>query len=344
MTFPNINVKFLSRSSEKDWARQLKNSDPKVGACTFRFDVDETEYDWLVVYDDLPPLNGERRSIRREKLKCNPQNTLLVTTEPSSIKSYFNDYTKQFGHVLTSQPEWALPHRNRIYSQPALQWFYGLFEENTLSYEDIEKPLINQKSKKISTVCSNKQQTHTMHDQRYNFTQKLKTRIDELSVYGKGVNPINDKADAIKEFKYHIVIENYIGDHHITEKIADAFLGESLPFYIGAPNLKDYIPEKSFIQLDINDFEKSTDIIINAINNNEFEKRYEYIVEAKKIFMGSLNIFNTIEKIILERHNTDDYSEERIISSRRYCIDKDIFSRIRHGIQKLNLRINSSKK
>lgn len=344
MTSSNINVKFLSRSSEKDWARQLKNSDPRVGDCTFLFDVDETEYDWLVVYDDLPPLSGERRSIRREQLKCNPQNTLLVTTEPSSIKSYFNDYTKQFGHVLTSQPEWALPHQNRIYSQPALQWFYGLSKDSTLAFEDIEKPLIDIKNKTLSTVCSNKQQTHTMHDQRYNFTQELKNRIDQLCVYGKGVNPINDKADAINEFKYHLVIENYIGNHHFTEKIADAFLGESLPFYVGAPNLKDYIPEKSFIQLDINDIEKSAETIINSINNNEFEKRYESIREAKGIFMNSLNIFNTIEKIISERNNTGVYNEGKIISSRRCCIDKNIYSRIRHGIQKINLRRVSNRR
>ena len=76
---------------------------PVWGECAFTFDPDARDYDWLVVYDDLPPVAGERFSDRVEVLACPPGNTLLITTEPSSIKTYGSAYTAQFGHVLTSQ-------------------------------------------------------------------------------------------------------------------------------------------------------------------------------------------------------------------------------------------------
>ena len=71
------------------------------GECRFVFG-NEQNYDWLVVYDDFKG---------KIKLNCPRNNTLLVTTEPSSVKTYESVYTRQFGHVLTGQENWALKHR-----------------------------------------------------------------------------------------------------------------------------------------------------------------------------------------------------------------------------------------
>ena len=108
--------------------------------CHFLFDPNERDYDWLVVYNDLPASQQERFSERQEVLACHPNNTLLVTREPASSKTYGRGFTAQFGHVLTSQEPWALPHPHRIYSQPALHWFYGLGREH-LSRRDRVAPV-----------------------------------------------------------------------------------------------------------------------------------------------------------------------------------------------------------
>ena len=50
--------------------RQFPRNETVWGDCIFSFDPDLRQYDWVVVYDDLPSLNGKRFSLRSEKLAC----------------------------------------------------------------------------------------------------------------------------------------------------------------------------------------------------------------------------------------------------------------------------------
>ncbi|RMF46959.1 MAG: glycosyltransferase, partial [Deltaproteobacteria bacterium] len=243
-----IRVKVIGNYQNHLWIRQFPGRKPAWGDCEFFFDPALRDYDWLVVYNDFP---GDAN--QQEAHPGCRENSLLVTTEPSTIKVYGSTYTGQFGHVLTSQPEWALRHPGRIFSQPALQWFYGLKGESSTCFDDLLEHPPTDKRADISTVCSSKKQRHTLHNRRLAFTKALKQRLPHLEIFGQGVRPIADRAEAIAPFRYHLAIENFIGLHHWTEKLADPFLGLALPFYIGCPNAWDYFPQESFIPLDIND-------------------------------------------------------------------------------------------
>ena len=207
-----IHVKFIGTYGDQRWLRQFPGNVPVWGGCEFILDPVASEYDWLVVYNDLPSKLGE------ESLPCPREQTVLVTTEPSSIKAYGNAFTSQFGCVLTSQPAWALPHRSRIYSQPALQWFYGMGRQRLVSYDEMAANPPLAKSRLISTVCSTKQQRHTLHHRRYRFTQELKKRIPGLDIFGHGVRPMDDKAESLDPYKYHVAIDLH------KEKGRDLFL------------------------------------------------------------------------------------------------------------------------
>lgn len=320
-----IQVKFLSKALGKNLNRQLPGNNLTWGNCSFSFDSDLSEYDWLVVYDDLPPLQGERFSLRKEILKCPQQNTILVTTEPYSIKTYGSTYASQFGWVLTSQEDWALPHPNRIYSQPALHWYYGLGRDHQISYDSLASMSPN-KSKTISTVCSSKKQKNTLHNQRYRFTQKLKEQIPELEIFGHGVRKMDDKALSLDAYRYHIAIENYIGEHHWTEKLSDSFLGFTLPFYCGCTNVEDYFPKESFIYIDIFNVDKSAKIIKDAIQNNEYETRLPFIIEARRRVLEEYNLFAVLAKEINLRHSTNNQSHNQTnsIASRRVIKNKNL--------------------
>lgn len=294
-----ITVKFLTseKSSAELWLRQFRGGDPVWGDCRFIFDVDADSYDWLVVYNDLPASHAE------EILACPPRHSILVTTEPPSIKSYGGAFTKQFGFILTSQPKWALPHGGRIFSQPALHWFYG-HGSRMRTYDQMVATPPLEKSRLIATVCSSKKQKHTLHNRRYRFTQEIKRLIPELDIYGHGVRKIDDKAESLDQYKYHIAIENYLGEHHWTEKLADAFLGVTLPFYYGCSNAEEYFPRESFIRININDVAGSYETIRRAIDAGEYEKRLPYILEARRRVMEEYNLFAVISRLIGER--TDD--------------------------------------
>jgi hypothetical protein len=299
---PWIRVKVLSRETKGYWERQLPGADAVWGRCRFLFDPEARDYDWLVVYDDLPPFTSERRSLREEVLACPRQHTLLVTTEPSSIKAYGNAYVAQFGCVLTSQEPWALPHPDRIYSQPGLRWFYGIGSDHLLPYAQLAEMRTPDKSRDVSMVWSGKKERHTWHRRRYEFMRRIREALPGLDVYGRGVRPLDDKAEALDAYRYHIAIENHVSPHHWTEKLADPFLGFALPFYYGCPNVTEYFPEQSLIRIDIEDFDAALATIRDAIAANEYEKRLPHIVEARRRVLEEYNFMAVVAREITQRN------------------------------------------
>jgi hypothetical protein len=292
----------MGRMETRVWLRQLPDGNPSWGSCDFIFDPEVDDYDWLVVYDDLPRRSNERFQRREEVLPCPREHTLLVTTEPSSIKTYGRAYTAQFGCVLTSQAEWALPHSDRIWSQPALHWFYGVGRNHALSFDRLQAASPPAKTKDISMVWSGKSMRHTFHNQRFRFMRDIRAALPEMEVFGRGVRDLDDKAEALDDFRYHIAIENFIGPHHFTEKLSDPFLAFTLPFYCGCPNAADYFPEESFIPIDATDFGAALETIQRAIRDKEYERRLPYIVEARRRVLNEYNFFAVVSREIEKRH------------------------------------------
>ena len=329
-----IRVKMIGTVQPHIWLRQLPGARPEWGGCAFDFSPQARDYDWLVIYNDIPSFCPPE-----EVLSCSRKNTLLVTTEPSTIKAYGNTYTAQFGHVLTSQEPWALPHASRIYSQPALHWFYGLGRESLLGYDDMATypPLV--KSADLATVCSSKRQRHTLHNRRYEFTQALKKLIPEMEIYGQGVRPMDDKAEALAPYRYHLAIENFIGPHHWTEKLADPFLGATLPFYIGCPNAAEYFPAESFIPLDIDDVAGAASIIRRTIADNQYEKRLPAILEARRLVLETYNIFAVLAREIEARYDPSASAGGGSILSRRELRERQPRVALQHLYEKCRLKI-----
>jgi len=306
-----IRVKFVNRGSRADEDTQFKNQLPKdsptLGICTFTFNPLVDEYDWLVVIDDVANVLPNRV----EKLKCPKENTILVTTEPSSISRYGRAFAKQFKYLITNQSEDILPHTNALRSQTGNVWMYGK------DYETITTVKVPIKKKIISTICSNKQQGHTMHRLRYEFTKMMEDKIPQMERFGFGFNTIETKAEALDEYKFHVAIENHIGDNVWTEKLADAFLGYTVPIYCGCPNIYDYFPEDSLIQIDIKDFEKSIQKIKEIISTEgEYERRLDAVKEARKRVIENYSLFAMVNKIV-ENSTKNEFIPNQKIYNRR---------------------------
>lgn len=304
----HVRVKFLARGLRKgdtpiQYRRMLPDDTPLWGNCRYIFDIDETEYDWLVVYHDIPDQNS---LIIEQPRHCPRENTILITLEPSSVTVYGRDYVKQFGTVITFQEPWALPHPNVRRKAPGLMWYYGFsFDNNTArSYGELlaEQP---HKTKTLSMMCSSREGRVTLHSLRRIFSKKLKEDIPELDIFGHGLKRVDDKADALQPYEYHVVVENHVAPHHLTEKLPDAFLGYTLPFYHGAPNAQDYYPKESFITIDIHDYEKSRDIIRGTIANREYKDRLPYVREARRRVLEENNLFSLIDQEISSSPATD---------------------------------------
>lgn len=333
-----IRVKLLGKVQLRQWTRYFPDDSLIMGNCQFTFNPQDRKYDWLVVYDDFPFEPGSKRVVEFEQLSCPQSQTLLVTTEPSSIKCYGLGYTAQFGHVLTSQEPWALPHPNRIYSQAGLRWFYGVGNHHVRTLKDMLDAPPPEKTRLISAASSNKQQRHTLHHARYNFVQSLQHAIPDLDIFGHGIRAMDDKAEAVDPYRFHVAIENHIALHHWTEKLSDALLGFALPIYAGAPNAADYFPSESFIPIDLKKPAEAIETIKHAAHAGEYAKRLPFIREARHLVLTQYSLIQLICAHISTSGFTHGVTGKKIYS--RHALRKNSpFAGIRDLTEKAGHRL-----
>jgi hypothetical protein len=185
---------------------------------------------------------------------------------------------------------------------------------------------------------------HTLHHHRARFMRWLVQNMPELDTFGRETpRKLDDKADCLRDYRYHIAVENFIGEQHWTEKLADPFLGLSLPFYYGCPNAADYFPQDSFIPIDIRDPAGALGIIRSAIASNEYEKRLPALIEARRRVMVEYNLFAVAAREIA-RLNSASFPVQagnRILSRRALRLSspavalRDLYGKLRGRIMHL---------
>ena len=273
----------------------------------FVFDPACTDYDWLVVYDEMPTSDVGTFRGGYEALRCPKECTILVTTEPTSIKRYSRAYTRQFGHLLTNRPQHAENHPHYHLGRGYYWWYIDR------DYEECVNLALPEKNRLISVVCSSKRMRHTKHSARYVLVETLSKKIPEMDWYGRGVHPIGKKHEALDPYRYHVTIENHIKRHHWSEKLSDAFLSECLPFYAGDPDLVEAFPKDSFIPIPIDDPEGALEIIKESIANCEYEKRREAVLEAKRLILEKYNFWAQVIEVV----DSERFQETTAVDSGR---------------------------
>ena len=273
-----MKIKVIGGRRARPVSKDVKTSSD----CVFTFDQSCREYDWLVVFDEMPS---------SEVLACPREHTILMTWEPTSIKSYSRHYTRQFGHLLTNRPPEAERHPHYHLGRGYFPWFVGK-SPALLARESPEK------SKVLSIACSSKRMRHTMHDARFRLVEEITRQIPAADWYGRGVRPFERKYEILEPYRYHVAVENHIAPHHWTEKIADALLCECLPFYAGDPDLGKVLPPESFIPIPIDDPAEAVRIIKTAIANDEFSRRREAVKEAKRLLLSKYNFVAQILEVV----------------------------------------------
>jgi hypothetical protein len=94
--------------------------------------------------------------------------------------------------------------------------------------------------------------------------------------------------------------ENFSIKNYYTEKLIDGILSETLVFYSGCYNIKDFIDERAFVYLELSNFENDYEIVKSAIMNDLWSERIEYIRAAKKKILNELQFFPRLEKIVCQ--------------------------------------------
>ena len=237
----------------------------------------------------------------RESQTCRvaPQNTILLTTEPSSVLIYPQKYIRQFGLVVSCQQQ--MHHPNVIYGPAILPWFVGYKPDGqggyTISqdYDSLSQPSnSSDKTKLLSVITSNKAFTQG-HLDRIKFVEKLKAHFgDQIDIFGRGFRTFDDKWEVLRPYKYHIAIENSSQPYYWTEKISDCYLTETFPIYHGCTNLSDYFPQEAFLPIDIRQPEQAIAAIDAAIRQHRYQQSLQALSQCKQKVLGQYNMFEYV--------------------------------------------------
>lgn len=273
----------------------------KLGLVDFLFYENSQEditWDMVVVYEGLNKLLT---------IKSKEGGMVFISGEPPMSRKYSTFFLKQFDHLITSHTN--LKHPNNHLSQQALPWHYGLSfstKQFNCNWDELSKMLPPVKVKKIAMITSNKKMMPG-HKQRMVFLDALKSKYgDRIDYFGQGINPVDDKAEALLPYKFAICIENSAINNYWTEKISDPYLAYTIPVYYGCTNIASYFNSESIINIDINKVEDSLLIIGNILDNDDsiYEQKLKVLKIERNKVLNDYNLFNVLVKFYKDNIKT----------------------------------------
>ena len=322
----------LTGPAVANWFRQTPNGDGRWRETQFVRRDDGLSADWLVIFDDLlEPLPTRVPWSRR----------IVFLSEPPNLKRYPLRYLQQFGTVVGPVPVPSAYKGHVRRQHPALPWFYGAnWKDGTASDWGVLKrhPV---KSRGISVVASGKD-WRPEYKARLRFVQKLKDVLgDELDVFGRGIRSVDDKADAIAPYRYHVVLENNTVDHFWTEKLADTYLGEAFPIYSGGGELARYFDPQCFATIDVYDPEAAVARVVKILEEDPASRVQPLLRAMHERLMNEHNVFADCERIVRQapdRNEPPTQQPDLIHPSLKFSLKRSLHKSWRDLRNRLGLR------
>ena len=209
---------------------------------------------------------------------CPHQRTLLFTAENLDKNEF--------------EPKFDI----NIYSRSDGDAHVGYF-----GYQLLEKPIKKKKDDVlISAYISNC--FYRVSSDRLRIIKELRKYI-KIDVFGKCFNKkepeefnhlgfANRKIENIGRYKFHLAFENSKDEGYISEKIWQSFYAGTVPIYLGAPNIRKFLPRQN-AALIVDEF-PSIEALANEIkrigsNEIEYQRMFEW---RKKVDDSFLNVMD----------------------------------------------------
>jgi len=274
-----VKVKFIN---DRDSLEKLRDNYSKYYTKDGSYSWGQVEMvledpDFYVIFDRTSDM------VYKEEYK---NNGLLFNVEPQMYRSSSN-----FGI-------WEDPPKNMFRLKRYFNVFWSVGSYRFLKEHKIEK------TQMLSSVMTDKIQCNGQK-KRFMFLKSLDS-LPYFNHYGKGNfsqfmthyrGEIENKADGLFPYKYTYAAENCQEENYFTEKIIDAILSECLCFYWGCPKLHEHIDPRTFIYLDLNDYNKSLLIVQKAILDCEWEQRIDAIRVEKQRILDKMSILPVLDRM-----------------------------------------------
>ena len=238
--------------------------------------------------------------------KYDMDKTIVFQMEPLCNNEYQNWGVKTWG-------VWAIPDESKfLHVRTHKKYYNNCMWQLYIDYNQLMNNSIKKTHNYMSTICSSKYYDPG-HIKRIDFLKFIENKIDtsiKIDIFGSDNKfqfknyikalDFDKKNEGILPYKYYFMVENNCEYNYITEKLWEPIICECLCFYYGAPNVSDYINDKAYVQLDMDDFEKSYNIIKNAIDNDLWSERINIIRKEKYKILNYYNFYPTVERIITQ--------------------------------------------
>ena len=258
-------------------------------------------YDAWFIFGDLP------KSI--EITKMNSNNIFFFECETAYHDNFYNKiYVKRFYRQFKKIFGFSKFVSDSEKEPPYLPWMLD-FNHGTSAFKtkyslDVLKQInFEHKKKKFSVICSDKALTQ-MQKQRLEFVKALKIKLgDRLDWFGSGINPIDMKIDGLRDYEFSLCIENVQQNNVFSEKLIDPILTNTVPIYIGAPNIGDFFDDFSIPQVSDLSIDK-VDEIIKIVGERRYEELTASLRKNKDRCLNERNwLKRAISKLDLHREN-----------------------------------------
>jgi hypothetical protein len=68
-------------------------------------------------------------------------------------------------------------------------------------------------------------------------------------IIGRRIKSVDNKVNLLKQYRFNLCVENVRYPGYVTEKIFDAMIANTIPVYFGAPDIADFVPHETFIDV-----------------------------------------------------------------------------------------------
>lgn len=209
---------------------------------------------WLNVEKLIFPFQVEIHNVFvRDTINLNAYNILVLSNEPEITRMKNSEVLRlanQFNLVLTWDKFLLEQLPNAKFFPMGMTW---------IRKEDYESIDINEKKFKISFVCGTKNMTYN-HQLRHKLWNKFyDIHANNVYFFNSSHNPMGthynyfigpnpeDKTGVLKDFQFHIAIENTNYENYFSEKLIDCFVTKTIPIYCGCINLGNFFNMKGVI-------------------------------------------------------------------------------------------------
>jgi hypothetical protein len=249
--------------------------------------VDDDCYDWLVIFN----------AKKKVKPRVPKQRVIGFIQEPPDHTFYDRKIGTYCSVVYTCADPSTYSIRGKLIGFPC-----GMFYHMPGPLTDyLQDSLIDQKRKELSMVTSSNAYGFNLN--RVQLAREL-VRQESGDVFGRGLDvghgELANKADGLLPYHYSVCMENGLWKGYISDKIIDAILCRTIPLYVGAPDVLDYIP----FALPLKHYQepaKAKDEIDGIIASTSPQKVVEQMNAWARKYANEYTVYSKIKHIVLNQ-------------------------------------------